>query len=98
VKIRLIRVIRVRLKLISKHDKLITMAELCVIRCDFHRKARKERKAGASFDSGFMRRKGISHLRSSAVPYFRNSLLILKYRRRELNNMYNIKIGRRRDE
>jgi len=33
---------------------------------DFNRKARRERKAGASFEAGFMRRKWLSHLRLSA--------------------------------
>jgi len=32
----------------------------------FQRKAREERKAGASIEAGFMRRKGISYLRVSA--------------------------------
>jgi hypothetical protein len=30
---------------------------------DFHRKARKERKTGASFEAGVMRRKWILHMR-----------------------------------
>jgi len=33
---------------------------------DFNRKACRERKAGASFEAVFMRRKWISHLRLSA--------------------------------
>jgi hypothetical protein len=37
------------------------------------------------------------YLRPSAVPYFRNSSLILKYRRQELNNVIKINIGRRGD-
>jgi predicted DNA-binding antitoxin AbrB/MazE fold protein len=36
------------------------------------------------------------YLRSSAVPYFRNGSLMLKYRLRELNNCSNINMWRRR--
>jgi len=38
------------------------------------------------------------YLRPSAVPYFRNGSLMLKYRRRELNNISKINIWCRRYE